>query len=93
MMETVNSAVNAASRAIWGDGKNTTTEAGHEPISGQTGNTSNGEPYDAGNIGGKFSSPISPVDSATQMIEPLPSMNLCKAFIISSSTSRLTYLV
>jgi len=54
-METITSAANtaasAASKAIWGDQTATTTEAsGTEPLSGETGNTKKGEPYDAGNI-------------------------------------------
>ncbi|KAI2639639.1 hypothetical protein GGS26DRAFT_587090 [Hypomontagnella submonticulosa] len=36
----------AAAKAVWGDSK----QNGPEPISGQTGDTSKGEPYDAGNI-------------------------------------------
>ncbi|OTA60317.1 hypothetical protein K449DRAFT_435413 [Hypoxylon sp. EC38] len=45
-METVNSMASAAAKAVWGDNK----QNGQEPISGQTGDTSKGEPYDAGNI-------------------------------------------
>jgi hypothetical protein len=48
-METITNAASAASRAIWG-APAPQTESGQEPISGQTGNTENGEPYDAGNI-------------------------------------------
>ncbi|KAI1144589.1 hypothetical protein F5Y05DRAFT_418519 [Hypoxylon sp. FL0543] len=36
----------AAAKAVWGENK----QNGPEPISGQTGDTSKGEPYDAGNI-------------------------------------------
>ncbi|KAI1403967.1 hypothetical protein F4819DRAFT_484001 [Hypoxylon fuscum] len=36
----------AAAKAVWGESKPT----GEEPISGQSGDTSKGEPYDAGNI-------------------------------------------
>ena len=51
-METINNAATAASRAIWGDSSaNTNTANAEEPISGQTGNTAAGEPYDAGNLG------------------------------------------
>lgn len=53
-METINNAYTATTRAIWGEGQNTTTESGQEPISGKTGNTSSGEPYDAGNTGSMF---------------------------------------
>jgi hypothetical protein len=55
-METINNAASAASRAIWGDSKTNndqSNESGNEPVSGQTGNTSSGEPYDAGNSGSK----------------------------------------
>lgn len=51
-METINNAASAASRAIWGNSNTNngqSNESGNEPISGQTGNTSSGEPYDAGN--------------------------------------------
>ncbi|KAI0841694.1 hypothetical protein F5Y06DRAFT_260179 [Hypoxylon sp. FL0890] len=45
-METVNNMASAAAKAVWGESK----QNGPEPISGQTGDTSKGEPYDAGNI-------------------------------------------
>lgn len=45
-METISNITNAASKAIWG-----TNEANQEPVSGVKGNTNQGEPYDAGNIG------------------------------------------
>jgi len=51
-METINNAASAASKAIWGDSTTNTTqstESGREPVSGETGNTASGEPYDAGN--------------------------------------------
>ena len=48
-METVNNLTSAASRAIWGDpNKDATSE---EPIAGETGDVSAGEPYDKGNVG------------------------------------------
>ena len=51
-METVNNLTSAASRAIWGDpNKNTDTTQNEEPISGETGDVSTGEPYDKGNVG------------------------------------------
>jgi hypothetical protein len=54
-METVSNlasgVVNTASRAIWGDGTaETKKEAGAEPVSGETGNVAEGEPYDKGNL-------------------------------------------
>ncbi|KAI1212220.1 uncharacterized protein F4807DRAFT_363258 [Annulohypoxylon truncatum] len=45
-METVNNMASAAAKAVWGESK----QSGEEPISGQTGDPSKGEPYDAGNI-------------------------------------------
>jgi hypothetical protein len=48
-METINNLTNAASKAIWGEG-----QSHEEPVSGKMGNVAAGEPYDAGNIGGKF---------------------------------------
>ncbi|KAI8966209.1 hypothetical protein F5Y11DRAFT_309688 [Daldinia sp. FL1419] len=45
-METVNNVASAAVKAVWGENK----QNGPEPVSGQTGDTSRGEPYDAGNI-------------------------------------------
>ncbi|KAH7041275.1 uncharacterized protein B0I36DRAFT_344891 [Microdochium trichocladiopsis] len=44
-METVNAMASAAAKAVWGD-----SNAASEPVSGKTGNTSAGEPYDAGNL-------------------------------------------
>lgn len=37
----------SAAKAVWGENKATT----QEPVSGRLGDTSKGEPYDAGNIG------------------------------------------
>ncbi|KAI0851841.1 hypothetical protein F5Y00DRAFT_259330 [Daldinia vernicosa] len=45
-METVSNVASAAAKAVWGENK----QNGSEPISGQAGDTSKGEPYDAGNI-------------------------------------------
>jgi len=42
-METINNVAQAAAKAVWGENK-------EEPVSGKTGDTSKGEPYDAGNI-------------------------------------------
>jgi hypothetical protein len=59
-METVNSLASAASKAIWGSGKdaneaqtgvNGNETAGKEPVSGELGNTEAGEPFDKGNAG------------------------------------------
>jgi hypothetical protein len=47
-MDTINNVAQAAAKAVWG-----TPESKEEPVSGKTGNTSKGEPYDAGNIGSK----------------------------------------
>lgn len=47
-MESIASLKNAATRAIWGD-----EQSHQEPISGKTGDVSKGEPYDAGNMGGR----------------------------------------
>lgn len=44
-METVNAMATAAAKAVWGD-----SNAANEPVSGKTGNTAAGEPYDAGNL-------------------------------------------
>jgi len=54
-METVNNLTSAASRVIWGDPANTetsqqtSTSDKQEPIAGEMGNVSAGEPYDKGN--------------------------------------------
>lgn len=53
-MDTIKSTLDAAGKAIFGDGtQNQQTQQGQnvEPQSGVTGNTKAGEPYDAGNIG------------------------------------------
>jgi hypothetical protein len=47
-MESVSNMAQAAAKAVWG-----TSESKEEPVSGKTGNTAKGEPYDAGNMGGK----------------------------------------
>jgi hypothetical protein len=69
-METIHRAASAASGALFGEhgehgqtthgntGTTTRTNAAgeytHEPLSGRTGDTKAGEPYDAGNLGGAF---------------------------------------
>ncbi len=53
-METIRNVTNAAAGAIRGDSTNNndqSNQSGSEPVSGQTGSTSGGEPYDAGNLG------------------------------------------
>lgn len=47
-METINSMASAAAKAVWGP--NGTPEQKHEPVSGVSGDTSKGEPFDAGNL-------------------------------------------
>ncbi|KAI3336814.1 hypothetical protein HD806DRAFT_528402 [Xylariaceae sp. AK1471] len=45
-METINNIAASAAKAVWGEGQPST----EEPVSGRTGDTSKGEPYDAGNM-------------------------------------------
>ncbi|KAI1133030.1 hypothetical protein F5Y10DRAFT_230000 [Nemania abortiva] len=45
-METINNMAQSAAKAVWGENKPST----EEPVSGRLGDTSKGEPYDAGNI-------------------------------------------
>lgn len=45
-MDAITNIAGAASKAIWGEGGEH-----KEPVSGETGNTKAGEPYDAGNLG------------------------------------------
>jgi hypothetical protein len=89
-METVNNVVSAASRAIWGDPKadgSRTDESGFEPVSGQTGNTAKGEPYDLGNSGSKLSlftsyktcPVLSCVTNSTRIRAVVYLKNLCEA--------------
>lgn len=51
-METVNNAVTAASKMIWGEPAADTTKQTTEPISGETGAGTLSEPYDKGNTDG-----------------------------------------
>ncbi|KAK1756107.1 hypothetical protein QBC47DRAFT_180283 [Echria macrotheca] len=65
-MESITSLKTAATRAIWGDEKQH-----QEPISGQNGDVSKGEPYDAGNMepeeaSSKFTAPD---ETGTQPVE------------------------
>jgi len=57
-METINNVAQAAAKAVWG-----TPDSKEEPVSGKTGNTSNGEPYDAGNIEPRTTSGITGSDA------------------------------
>ncbi|KAI0879671.1 hypothetical protein GGS24DRAFT_6540 [Hypoxylon argillaceum] len=45
-MDTINNMAASAAKAVWGENKSST----EEPVSGRLGDTSKGEPYDAGNI-------------------------------------------
>ncbi|KAI0460315.1 hypothetical protein F5B21DRAFT_171 [Xylaria acuta] len=45
-METINNMAASAAKAVWGESKPST----EEPVSGRFGDTSKGEPYDAGNM-------------------------------------------
>lgn len=82
-METINGLASTAAKAIWGDNNNkdnennetakTSTEnmnnetKGAEPVSGKLGNTSAGEPFDAGNIeSGATGTTTSTAPSTTQ---------------------------
>jgi len=56
-METINNMANAAAKVVWGDGDS--TAAKQEPVSGVQGDTSKGEPFDAGNTdSAKHADPI-----------------------------------
>ncbi|TID18443.1 putative glycine-rich cell wall structural protein 1 protein [Venturia nashicola] len=55
-METVNNAVNAASKMIWGDSAAETTKQTDEPVSGETGAGTLTEPYDKGNTDASITS-------------------------------------
>jgi hypothetical protein len=54
-MDTVNKVVSAASHAVWGEEQN---KPGEEPVSGQKGQGTATDPYDAGNKDGKIISRI-----------------------------------
>lgn len=56
-METINSVAAAAAKAVWGESTEQ-QQHGEEPVSGKTGNTAKGEPYDAGNLGMAHSHPF-----------------------------------
>ncbi len=58
-METISNAASAAKSAVFGISNTDnyqSNDSGREPVSGETGNTKSGEPYDAGNAGSKSSS-------------------------------------
>jgi hypothetical protein len=46
--QTASSAAQTATKAVWGE-----RQSHEEPVSGKMGNVAKGEPYDAGNIGGR----------------------------------------
>lgn len=48
-MDTINNVATAAAKAVWGQ-----EDANKEPVSGVKGDTSRGEPFDAGNLGTAF---------------------------------------
>jgi hypothetical protein len=76
-METINNVAQAAAKAVWGETK-------EEPVSGKTGDTSKGEPYDAGNMGSKCPG------------RALPWHKLCQAFanlLVEPTISHLNYVV
>jgi hypothetical protein len=52
-METLNKAKDAATKAIWGDKAQDSSDHGSEPLSGQQGRGTVEEPYDSGNRDGK----------------------------------------
>jgi hypothetical protein len=60
-METVNKVYHAASHAVWGDEQN---KSGEEPVSGETGQGTATDPYDAGNKEGMGTPALSHQDVA-----------------------------
>lgn len=54
-METITNAASAVSHAIFGGDATSSTESNQEPVNGTLGDTSKGEPYDAGNTGCEYS--------------------------------------
>lgn len=67
-MEAINSLANTASKAIWGDPNQ------EEPVSGVKGDTSKGEPFDAGNKGGTYVLSLRiPQDNPSLLARSLPS--------------------
>lgn len=55
-METVNKVYHAASHAVWGEEHD---QSGEEPVSGKTGQGTATDPYDAGNMEGTETLPLS----------------------------------
>ncbi|MDA4132830.1 MAG: hypothetical protein OK454_06875 [Thaumarchaeota archaeon] len=47
-MDSISHMASAAAKAVWGERDD---QAHQEPVSGKLGDTSKGEPYDAGNMG------------------------------------------
>ncbi|KAI0024880.1 hypothetical protein F4780DRAFT_481265 [Xylariomycetidae sp. FL0641] len=66
-METVNNVASAAAKAVWGE--KGAQQHGEEPVSGKTGDTSKGEPYDAGNLDEPNSTMNDPVGEKKQDVE------------------------
>ena len=58
-MQSITNAANAAKAAVFGTSE-AQTQSGTEPVSGVTGSGTSGEPYDAGNITGKWSCKLCP---------------------------------
>lgn len=84
-METVNSLTSAASRAIWGDPKkNADSTQNEEPVSGETGDVSAGEPYDKGNT--EPTSTPADTDSANPTISSTTDTNTSTSTMPSDST-------
>lgn len=78
-METITNLANSASKAVWGDNTTTATTnetvhpgtetthnetKGTEPVSGKLGDTSKGEPFDAGNMASGANKDITPTRPA-----------------------------
>lgn len=76
-METVSNLTSAASRAIWGDTAKKDDAAndtvGQEPVAGQLGDTTRGEPYDKGNAESSATTTFEPkslTKTTTREIQP-----------------------
>lgn len=66
-METVNKVYHAASHAVWGE-EDEERKSGEEPVSGETGQGTATDPYDAGNMEGMGS--LSYFISALHILKP-----------------------
>jgi len=73
-METLTNAANAASRVIFGE--TNSTQPGEEPVSGKMGDTTKGEPFDAGNSTQPGQEPVSGKMGDTTKGEPYDAGNL-----------------